>query len=186
MNYHILYGETAIGEYAKPGPALDILEKGCRKSEFQFLDRNPLRCSLSENGGYEFPDLLIHQKCMPLISETMRQILDRAGVDNLFYKQIMLEDGLLDIREPYWLALPPRIDCLDLENCLIRDRSGDLGSAGKSLLNVFQIAIDSGKVGNYQIFRLPAAYENQEIIVTENLRDILATANLTNVHFQKL
>lgn len=186
MNYYILYGETAIGEYARPGSEIDSLEKGCRKSEFQFLDRTPLDCSISEYGGYEFPDLIIHQKCMPLISETMRQIMDRAGVDNLFYKRIILKDDLVDVREPYWLALPPRIDCLDMDNSIINDRTGDLGPAGKNLFNVFHIAIDQEKVGNYQIFRLPAAYENQEIIVTENLRNILTDMNLINVYFQKL
>lgn len=186
MNFYIMYGESCIEDYVKPGEEADSLLKGCQKSGFQFLDRLPLECSLSEYGGVDFPDFIIHAGCIPLVSESMRQQLDRAGVDNLFYKQVFLADELMGVREPYWLALPPRIDCLAESECAIRTAEDRFGPLGKNIREVFHIAIDPEKIGNYQIFKLPGEYENQEIIVTEELAKRLQKAGLVNVHFQKL
>lgn len=186
MSFHIMYAESSVGDYARPGLEADSLIEGCRKSRFQFLDRKPLECGLSDAGGFDFPDLIMHAGCVPLISEKMRQLLDSNGVDNLFYKPVFIKDESLGLRQPLWLALPPRIDCLNMDACKAENCEAEYGVAGRGLARLTQIAIDPAKIGNYQIFRLPEAYENQEIIVTDRLRSILEGAGLVNVHFQEL
>lgn len=136
------------------------IKRGCRDSEFQFLDRRPLELELENDYGTEFPDLIMAEDYVPFISERLKRLFDRWGIDNLFYKKILLKMPDFDVREQYWLALPPRIDCLDPEEAL----DPELGVCVK-------IAIIANRVGNYQIFKLKNG--NDEIIITKELREKL-------------
>ena len=50
--YRITAGQAE--EYAVPGEGIKTLERGCERSEFQFLTHTPLNVALSENSGLEF------------------------------------------------------------------------------------------------------------------------------------
>ena len=102
--YRITAGQAE--EYAVPGEGIKILERGCERSEFQFLTHTPLNVALSENSGLEFPDFLCRFQ-IPLISDAFKRVLDGAGVDNLFYKAILLTDDTIGTQERYWLAAYP-------------------------------------------------------------------------------
>lgn len=186
MNYHILYAETCLEDFARPGNELDALLRGCRKSEFQFLDRNTLTASLADEGGIVFPDFMIYENCVPLISELFRQALDQQKIDNLFYKRIILADEALGIREHYWLALPPRINCLDMDKCEIEIEENPYEEEEERLAEVVRIAVNPRATGNYKIFKLPERFENQEIIVSDDLRAAIEPMQFANVYFTKL
>lgn len=186
MKFYIMYAETCIEEYVRPGDELDALKKGCYKSELQFLDRAPIEAGLSSDGGTVFPDFLMHAGCVPLISEKFRQVMDRHGIDNLFYKPVILTDKTLGLRERYWLALPPRIRCLNLSKSEFEIEDNEYVDDEDKFREVSKIVISPRATGNYKIFKLPMEYENQEIIVREDLRSAIGVQSLSNVYFTEL
>ena len=183
MNFYELYAETIIEDYAEPGDGLNVLARACRRSEFQFLDRTALDVELSAESGRDFPDFICRD-AVPLVSEKFRRALYEAGVDNLFFKRIYLTAE--DVREPYWLALPPRIDCLDMKRSVVEVEDNEFLEPDELLREVKKISIDVKKIGNYKIFKLPVEFENQEIVVTESLKSALEEKFLSNVHFRLL
>ena len=186
MNFFVMYAESCIENYIAPSDDLKILLKGCLKSEFQYLDRAPITANVAEDGGEIFADFLIYGEAVPLVSARFRQVLDRAGVDNIFYKPITLKCAALGQSESYFLALPPRIDCLKISASIVEVEENEFASDDELLKEVTKIVIDYNKVGNYKIFKLPAEFKNQEIIVTEELKKVLEVAGLENVYFAPL
>ena len=111
--------------------------------------------------------------------------MEQNGVNNLFYKRVYLTFASVGIREPYWLALPPRINCLDFENTkkeemIEEDVEGLMPWERMREVNV--IKISPSNVGNYKVFRL-AEVVNQHIIVTEDLKNALEKEHLENLNF---
>lgn len=188
MKYFIMYADTCVEDYAYPGAGINELIRGCIYSEFQFLDRQPLDVELSETeGGLVFPDFILAgpDGCVPLMSEKMKRLMEQNGVDNLFYKRVYLTFASAGIREPYWLALPPRINCLDFENIkkeemIEEDVEGLMPWERMREVNVVKII--PSNVGNYKVFRL-AEVVNQHIIVTEDLKNALEKEHLENLNF---
>lgn len=186
MKFYRMYAKNASENFVKPGAGLSHLIQGCMRSEFQYLDRLPVSVEIDKDGGLEFPDLIIHEDVIPLISERFRQILNRLDVDNLFCKPVTLTFALLGYSESYWLALPPRIRCLDMERCIISQEQNEFLRTDELIRKVEKIVIRPETVGNYKIFKLPAEYTNQDIIVTEEVKETSETANLSNVYFSSL
>ena len=188
MKYYIMYADTCVEDYAYPGDGINELIRGCINSEFQFLDKKPLEVELSETeGGLVFPDFILAGTdwCVPLMSEKMKRLMEQNGVDNLFYKRVYLTFASVGIREPYWLALPPRINCLDFENTkkeemIEEDVEGLM--PWERMREVTVIKIIPSNVGNYKVFRL-AEVVNQHIIVTEDLKNALEKEHLENLNF---
>lgn len=186
MKFYRMFAHTGASDYVVPGAEIQSVFKACVDSEFQYLDHGELRCSLSEEGGMTFTDFIVYSGCVPLISELFKQALDEAGVDNIFYKPVVLEDKDLKIEERYWLALAPRIECLDKAKSEIETDEDPYCDADEQIREVKKIVIKKGSNGNYKIFKLPHGYANQDIIITEELKDRLEKARLENVHFAPL
>ena len=119
------------------------IKRGVKDSEFQFLNHREIVVELEDTYGTDFPDLIMAENYVPFVSTKLKQLFDTWGIDNLYYKKIVLNLSGYDISEVYWLALPPRIDCLDPEK-----------SFDKELEICNKIIILPDKVGNYDIFKL--------------------------------
>ena len=172
-SFYRLYGDTAAEEYVRPVHKLyQQLERGCARSEFQFLNHEKLEVSLDEGGGLDFPDFLYYEQ-IPLVSDALYRFFSDSGVDNLFYKPIYLNDEIIGVRKRYWLALPPRIRCLNYEASQFRDSDVPLKRAEK-------IVINPAKVGNYRIFCIEEVI-NRDIIITQELKEKLEKAQFTNL-----
>ena len=189
MRFYVMYAETCVEDYVMPGEVIHTLIKGCYTSEFQYLDKALLKVEISDEGGLEFPDFIICDNCIPLVSERFYQLMRCSGVDNLFYKPIKLTCTKLGLIESYWLALPPRINCLDFEYLI---KSGHLECeniddipAWQLNCEASQIKLIENNVGNYQIFKL-AGVSNQEIIVNDALKETFEKASLDNVYFKEV
>ena len=185
MKYYVMYAETAVEEYFKPDDTLkDELMEGCLYSEFQYLDHKPLESEISEDGGMEFPDF-ITAGCVPFISDRFKRLLDDLQVDNLFYKPIAFTFSPLGLKEYYYLALPPRINCLNWDESGVQTEENEFLAPTELMREAEDIVINEYAVGNYKIFKL-ANVTNQEIIVTEEIKNAIETANLKNVYFAEL
>lgn len=136
------------------------IKRGAIDSEFQFLDHKEISIELEDCYGTDFPDFIMAENYVPMISGILKQKFDSWGIDNLFYKKVKLKMSDYDIEEQYWLALPPRIDCLDYER-----------SIDEELEICTRIVILPNKVGNYDIFKVTGG--NDAVIITERLCRLL-------------
>lgn len=185
MKYYVMYAETAVEEYIKPNDTLkNELEKGCLNSEFQYLDHELIESEISEDGGIEFPDFII-AGCVPFISDKFKRVFDDLQVDNLFYKPIAFTFSLLGLKEYYYLALPPRINCLNWDKSNVQIEENEFLVKNELIHEAEDIVINEYAVGNYKIFKL-ANVTNQEIIVTEEIKNAVENAKLENVYFAEL
>ena len=187
MDFYTMYAEACVENYVQLTDGLQSLQRGCLNSEFQYLDKKPLTVEVSEDGGTEFPDFILTGlgNCIPLISDKFKRLLDGLYINNLFYKQVYLTISSLGIKESYWLALPPRIRCLDYERSVIEKEDNEYLPEKELIRGAKDIVINSAAVGNYQIFRL-ADVVNQDIVVVDKLKSALSKADLENVYFSKL
>lgn len=172
--YYTLEASMNVTEYVSVTEGTAGFAKACQMSEFQFLDSTPMNIEVDEDSGVIFQDY-IYDKGVPLVSDRMKECFDDLGIDYLFYKKIILTKRKLGIEEIYWLALPPRINCLNRDESEIDE-----------LLNVAEdIVINEDKVGRYDIFKL-AGVGNLEIIITDTVLTKLKEHDYIGVHINKI
>ena len=184
MKFFVMYADTCVEDYAIPGEEIFQLSRGCLNSEFQFLDHSPLDVEISDEGGIYFPDFIL-QNSIPLISAGIKKIFDRLQADYIFYKPIRLVYSELGRAENYFLALPPRINCLDTLRSVITVEENNFILPTELIREAKKICIAENQIGRYDIFKL-AGVVNQEIIVTEKLKDALAKEDFENLFFYEL
>lgn len=184
MKFFVMYAETCVEDYVEPGAEIFELERGCLNSEFQFLDKTPLSVEISEDGGIYFPDFIL-SGTIPLVSTSIKRTLDKFGVDYIFYKPVQLTCSELGRAENYFLALPPRINCLDLQKSIVEVEENKFILPLELIREATKICIAENQIGRYDIFKL-AGVVNQEIIVTERLKNVLAAGNFENLFFCEL
>lgn len=169
-DYFILEASMNVSQYVSVKEGTKDFAKACQMSEFQFLDSKPLSIEVDDDSGKLFQDF-IYDKGVPLISDRMKDCFDELNIDYLLYKKIILTKSKFGVEEIYWLALPPRINCLNRDKSEIDDE-----------LNVAdEIVINDDKVGRYDIFKL-AGVGNLEIIITEKLADRLKVEKFIGLH----
>ncbi len=181
MKFFVMYAETCVEDYAVPGEEIFQLERACLTSEFQFLDKSPLAVELSDEGGLHFPDFIL-RGAIPLVSSAVKRVLERCAVDYVFFKPVQLTVTELGRAENFWLALPPRINCLDWERSVFDTEENEFLPPSELIREAKKFFIDENKIGRYNIFKL-AGVVNQDIIVTEKLKDALEDARLENIFF---
>lgn len=172
--YYTLEASINVSDYVRVKTGTKEFVKACQMSEFQFLDSSPMSIEVDDDSGKIFQDFM-YDNGVPLISDKLKECFDELGVDYLMYKKIILTKRNLGIEEIYWLALPPRINCLNREESEIDE-----------LLNVAEeIVINEDKVGRYDIFKL-AGVGNLDVIVTEKVASELRKEKFIGLHINTL
>ena len=180
-----MYAETCCEQYVVLPDALrQAFSRGCLWSELQFLDREPVSFEVSDEGGTEFPDFLTHDSIC-LISGRFRDILTEAGADYLFFKPVKLTIAELGKHRQYFLMIVPRINCLDIERSRLLADEDDTLPLWLRPREGEKIVIMPQSIGRFAIFKL-AGVLNQEIVVTEQLKQIIEAAGCSNVYFNKI
>ena len=173
-DYYVLDSSRNIEEFVSAIDGTTNIAKPCQLSEFQFFDANPIKIEVDDSSGRVFQDF-IYDNGVPLISDRMKECLALLGVDYLFYKKILLTKRNLGVGEIYWLALPPRINCLNRDESEIDE-----------LLNVAdEIVINDDKVGRYEVFKL-AGVGNLEIIISKKIASALKNEEFVGLHIYKI
>ncbi len=186
--YYRMFAEECIEDYVRPAEDILALEKGCIASEYQFINRDALRIEADERGGVIFPDLISCgvDGCIVLASRRFWDVLVDLEIDNLFKKDaITISVTPLGRQAYYRLLLPPRINCLDTEESELIEKVFSSFIPELSVWRAKKITIASSAVGRYHIFRI-AGISNQDIIVTERVKEALEAHSFENVHFAEL
>ena len=120
-------------------------ERACYSSFFQHIDPyTTLKLGVTPESPEKYSDFM-YMKGIPLVSDYIRNLFYDSGIDNLLYKQIILEHPVSLNCHECWLALPPLIDCLDYEKSVFMPYDSDM---------VESIVIDRRKTGRYDIFKI--------------------------------
>lgn len=167
------YGMDAssnVKDYINPGNGLEKFQTYCTMSEFQYLDKNSITVEVDPTSGTICQDF-IYNHGIPLVSERFKEFLDEMKVDYLFYKKVILKKSSVGMEEVYWLALPPRINCLNFEESDIDEFTGGAD----------EIVINADKIGRYEIFKI-AGVTNLDIVVTEKIANKIRENKFLGIH----
>lgn len=184
VGIYVLKSMMIAEEYIKLDADFSGIKIPCIKSEFQFLDRTPLEITISDEGGLEIPDV-IYQDGMWLISTQLKECLERFGCDYVFYKQVKILSDKFGIHETFWIIVPPRIDCLDLDDSIIKEKQWDFEDGLVPSFECEKIKIMVKNLGNYAIFKILGILDNN-IYVTEELFQAIHSLHLEGIEFIKI
>ncbi|HOV26146.1 MAG TPA: hypothetical protein PK566_07300 [Pseudobacteroides sp.] len=130
--------------------------------EMQYIDlRQEVLVLVKRNE--ELPD--IYNYDLPLISHRMKEVFDDIGVDNVYYKPILLVENK-DSYFEYYIPFVRVIDCVKWEKSEYREKTGGL----KDIEGAFEI--DDQKVGNYKIFKIEDAL-SEIWVINQELKEAL-------------
>ena len=151
MQFYTVKAFGAVEEFIKIDTGLNVIKDACRKSEIQYLDRKIITIAASESGGIEFPDLIIYED------------------------MYLFSNDVIGKKELYWLIVPPRIDCLDLDNSEVEDEwDFELGII--PVLHCKKTRIDEKLVGNFEVFKI-AGIDDNNIYINENIKNKIININ---------
>lgn len=172
MRYYILKENSRISN--KPVLAgiskyIDVFR--VKKSEIQFIDKNPAAVHLIDQDRYDFVDFISDP--VPLISGQMKDILDDLEIKNVFYKPVVLTNQKKKLQKIYWLLVPRRIDCLAEESVV------------EGNISMGNLIIDTAKTGYYKIFNINNIPEDY-IIIDEDLVSLFIFNKLRGLAFEEL
>lgn len=130
-----------------------------------------------EKLGEEMPDIYTYN--LPLVSARFRDVLDDAGVSNVFYKPVYLYNDN-DETSQYYLMLVKPLDCVvwDKSEHTVSEISGL-----KKIVGGFEI--DDKNVGNFKIFKIKGIL-NKFWIVNEEIKDKIEEAGLVGIKLLEL
>lgn len=183
MAFYILKSTSNAEEYALLSGDFSDLKKPCMKSEYQFLNKKPVTFNISDAGGLELPDVIM-QEGIWLISDKVKNTFDEFGVDYVFYKKANIVDKKFGVSEIYWIMVPPRIDCLDIDESNI-DTSWDFRDGVVPNLNFSRIVISSRMLGRYDIFKI-IGINDYNIYVTQKMYKVLSSKKFSGITLMKL
>lgn len=176
-----LYAIKAMGdieEYVNiDGTLLLETAEHCRKSEVQFLNKEKIYITTNERGGTEFPDVLVSNGVYLFSDKIIKEINNKFDMNWYVYlKPVEISCEITAKKELYWIVVPPRIDCLNLDNSEIKyDWDFDLGII--PMLHCGKIIIDEQLTGSFKMFKILGIDDNT-IYINEELKNILTSMEI--------
>lgn len=171
-----------IDEYIDIDTEFSDIQMYCRKSEFQYLNKEKLVIGILDSGGIEFPDLIVKGDIW-LFSNYIIQNIKSDIEDYVFLKQVDINCDLIGKKEKYWIAVPPRIDCLNLDKSKINyEWDFELGII--PLLESKKTVIDEKLTGYYLMFKA-LGIDDSSIYVKEELVNKIKNLNPEGIKFIK-
>lgn len=130
------------------------------KGNIQFITKDSIELNLKTDIAVNAPDIFTSP--LPLISNEVKELFDKLGIDYIFYKPVYLYDDFFDEKTLYWLAVIPKIQCMNPEK----------------EENVI------GHVGKFMIFRIKES-SGAAIYVTDQMKEILESNKFKGILFTK-
>lgn len=169
----------------KPPEELLRLQTRIDNGELQYLDNSVLEAEQDEDGGNELSDYL-YLEGMHFFSDKFKRFLDSCGVKNIFYKQIKVKSLYRNQLFIYWLAVVPRIDCLDVDNSEIKSNEWNLEDSFFPQVEVKKVVLVEKYVGNYKLFRIFGVAANDLIYCTEDFYRNMSKLKTKGMDFLKI
>lgn len=147
-------------------PYFSDIAEHCGASQFQHLTKNELKIVLKTD-SFDFPDFLLIKDSVPLFSDYLfNSIRTLDNTDNIFTRSVIIEQN--GESEHYIMAVPSRIDCLNLEDSALQ--SCEEG------FYAYSIAINGDAVGRYEMFKI-WGIKNPNIYITTKMKKVLEGEN---------
>ena len=180
---YVLKSLSAAEEYIKVKGDISNIKLPIRKSETQYLNKEKIELGILESGGLEIPDVIYYESIF-LISNRLKQLFDTVGIDYVFWKPADIHSEQFGIHETFWIIVPQRIDCLDIDNSIF-DSEWDFQDGLVPMLNIEKIAVLSKNIGNFQIFKILGITDNN-IYITRELFEKISLGDFKGIDFLKL
>lgn len=177
---YILKTLSEAEEYIKLKGNLAQLKEACIKSEIQYLSHENITFQVSEQGGLEIPDIIC-QEGIWFVSSQIKELLDSEGIDYIFYKPADIVSDKYGIHENFWIMVPPRIDCIDLDKSKV-NREWDFEEGLVPILDADNIQIMPKLLGRFEIFKIFGIADNN-IYIKERIYQILNARQYEGVAF---
>lgn len=162
----------AIEEYICIDTDFTALDEACRKSECQFLTKDRMIVGTLDSGGTEFPDLIVRGDVFLLSDMIIAQIREFIE-DYVFLKPVEVCCDIIGKKELYWITVPPRIDCLNLDESEI-DYDWDFELGIMPILHAKRTVIDESLTGRYGMFKISGVDDNNIYIKQELMKKIIS------------
>ncbi len=171
MEYYIIYQDKRISNFAEPIGTLDETEKNIIKNgNVKHIDEMPIQFYIKEKNENQYLDYI--EKPVPLVSDKLKQLLEKLQRD-MFFKPVIIADKKLMKQNIYWLIVPKGINCISPKSEF--DKNGTLKS----------LVIDENKVGHSKIFKVEGVLE-EIIIMSLDLAECILRRDFEGIRFKKV
>lgn len=183
LEIYVLKTLSAAEEYIQIEGNITDIKIPLLKSELQYLNKEKIVFDISEEGGLEIPDALYYDGSF-LVSDKFKRLLDSLNIDYIFWKPADIHSEQFGIHETFWIMVPPRIDCLDIDESVYNTK-WDFQDGLLPMLEVEKIIVDPKLIGRFHLFKILGVLDNN-IYVTNQLVEKLKPYHLKGVCFFKL
>lgn len=181
--FYILKSLSEAEEFIKIKGSVAKIKIPVMKSEIHHLDKKRIMFDISEEGGLEIPDL-IYQEGVFLLSDRIKQRFDAVGIDYVFWKEADIHSEQFGIHETFWVIVPPRIDCIDLDKSEL-NLQWNFEEGLLPMLESRKIVIQPELTGRFQVFKILGVMDNN-IYVEEELYEAMNQYELKGITFIKI
>lgn len=142
---------------------VDCISKYCRSSEFQYLTNEPRCWEVSLHENFQFWDYYCIDNVVPLFSDWLWcKIMEFGNTDGLYIIPVTISYS--GEKRQYYVAIPPRIYCIDRLNTTLHCDNG--------IWYADNIVISQKNVGRYNLFKI-AGIDDDNIYCSETLAKML-------------
>ncbi len=184
MNIYIIKCLSGAEEYIQIVGDVSKIRMHIVKSEIHLLKDDVVPFEISEQGGLLVPDVLYYEGIY-LFSNRVKELLDRNKADYLHWIKADIHSEKLGIKEEFWILIPPKIDCIDIDRSDIDVSGWDYSDGIVPMFEYSSLKIIPGLLGKYEMFKILGIRDNN-IYVTDRLYEQIKAQNYDGLEFIKL
>lgn len=156
------------------------IEMACIQSAPQHIRTESMTVNTSDRGGLLYPDFY-YNNAVALVSPRFKELLNGMEDSNVFYKDVYVKSAMDGALHSYYLALPPRIACADME----RSEYVVVKQRPRELRKYSRLVIVEERARQNDLFKVANALDNS-IYVSQRLHDLVLEEQLQGIAFQEV
>lgn len=184
MSIYILKSLSGAEEYIQIIGDVSKIRMNVLKSEIHLLNDDIVQFEISEQGGLVIPDILYYEGIY-LLSNRVKELLDRNNADYLHWIKAKIRSKKLGFQEKFWIIIPPKIDCVDIDRSEIDVSKWDYSDGLIPMFEYTSLRIVPKLVGRYGIFKILGIRDNN-IYITDRLFEQFKSQDYDGIEFIKL
>lgn len=184
MTIYILKCLSSAEEYIQIHGDVSKIRMHIIKSEINLIYDNVVHFEISDHGGLEVPDILYYEGIY-LVSNRVKELLGRNNADYLHWIKANLQNKKLGMQEVFWILIPPKIDCIDIDKSDIDISDWDYLDGIVPMFDYTSLRIVTKLLGRYEVFKILGIRDNN-IYITERMYEQIKSHNFEGIEFIKL